>query len=308
MRRTGIALAFLGILALASCGAADGSGGADRPADGTGTAAVQNRDASQEMALPPGSEDAAAALDASPRHGEWADVAAGGGDTVRAWVVYPERDDTAPVVLVVHEIFGLTTWIRAVADRMAAEGFVAIAPDLLSGRDVPTGPGGDPEREAAVAAVRDLDPDAVHRRLAAVAEWGMNLPSATDSYGIVGFCWGGSTSFAHAARAPGLDAAGLDAAVVYYGSSPDSTALARVQVPVLGLYGGDDARVNATVPPADSVMAALGKAYETRFYEGAGHGFLRQREGREGANAAASRQAWPATIDWFRRHLGSEGP
>lgn len=263
-----------------------------------GEEAASEAPAAPEASLPAGAEEARAHLDASPRHGEWAIVPAAAGDSVRAWVVYPERSDPAPVVLVVHEIFGLTSWVRAVADRMAAEGFVAIAPDLLSGHDVPTDSLGEPERQAAVAAVRGLDPDRVNARLRAVAEWGTALPAATDRYGIVGFCWGGSTSFAHATRAPDLGAS-----VVYYGSSPDAEALARVEAPVLGLYGEDDERVNATVPAADSAMRALGKTYEAHFFEGAGHGFLRQQEGREGANRAASERAWPLTVAWFRRHL-----
>lgn len=223
---------------------------------------------------------------------------AAGGDGVDAWLVYPEREDPAPVVVVVHEIFGLTAWVRAVADQLAADGFVAIAPDLLSGLDVPAGDDGDPERETAVREVRALEPDEVHRRLAAVAAFAMGLPAATDRYGIVGFCWGGATSFAHAVRA-----AELDAAVVFYGASPDSAALSRVRAPVLGLYAGDDARVNVTVPPAAAVMQELGKPYEVRTYDGAGHGFLRQQDGRDGANRAASEQAWPETVRWFRAHL-----
>lgn len=268
------------------------------PADESEMEGEEAPAAAQEAALPPTADGALAHLEASPRHGEWAMVPAGAGDSVRAWVVYPERSEPAPVVLVVHEIYGLTHWVRAVADQMAAAGFVAIAPDLLTGRDVPRDPLGEPEREPAVAAVRALEPDEVHRRLRAVADWGTALPAATDRYGIVGFCWGGSTSFAHATRS-----AELGASVVYYGSSPDSAALARVEAPVLGLYGGDDERVNATVPPADSVMSAFGKGYEIHTFDGAGHGFLRQQEGREGANRAASEQAWPLTVEWFRRHL-----
>lgn len=280
----------------AACGSGEGApeGGTE---GGQGAAA-----APQEATLPPGSGEARTRLDASPRHGEWAMVPAGGGDSVRTWVVHPERAEPAPVVVVVHEIYGLTNWVRAVADQMAAEGFLAVAPDLLSGRDVPTDAAGDPEREAAVAEIRSLDPDDVHRRIRAVADWAMARPSATDSYGIVGFCWGGSTSFAHATRS-----AELGAAVVYYGSSPDSAALADVEAPVLGLYGGDDARVNATVPKADSVLAALGKTYEVRTFDGAGHGFLRQQDGQEGANMAASERAWPLTVEWFREHLGGGG-
>lgn len=252
----------------------------------------------QEAGLPPSGEDAAGQLRDSPRHGEWAMIDVGSRDSVRAWVVYPERSDAAPVVVVIHEIFGLTTWVRAVADQLAAEGFIAIAPDLLTGRDVERGADGDPEREAAVRAVRSLDPDRVHARLRAVSTWGTGLPASTDRYGVVGFCWGGSTSFAHATRDPELDAA-----AVFYGSSPEGSALEDVRAPVLGLYGGDDERVNATIPRADSVLSALGRTYEVNVYDGAGHGFLRQQEGRDGANRAATEKAWPATVAWFRDHL-----
>jgi carboxymethylenebutenolidase len=233
----------------------------------------------------------------SPRHGEWVMVRTG-GDSVRAWVVYPERRQRAPVVVVIHEIFGLTSWIRAVADQLAADGFIAIAPDLLTGKTKihPDSAGSD-AREV----IRTLNPDDVHRQLAAVGQYAMGLPAALPRYGVVGFCWGGSASFQHAARSP----AGLGAAVVYYGSSPSTDQLASVRVPVLGLYGSDDARVNATVPPADSAMRALGKSFTYHMYQGAGHGFLRAQDGKDGANMSATREAWPTTLAFFRRHLGS---
>lgn len=246
----------------------------------------------------PGSADAAARLAASPRHGEWITVSTGPGDSVRAWVVYPERRTKAPVVIVVHEIYGLSPWIRSVADQFAAEGFVAVAPDLLTMKNIPGAPL-NPDPQAATAAVRALDANDVHRQISAVARYAMALPAATQKYGIVGFCWGGGVSFEHAVRSPELGAS-----VVYYGTSPAPARLASVRAPVLGLYGSDDARVNATVPPADSAMKALGKTYRPIFYEGAGHGFLRQQDGREGKNLAAATAAWPETIAWFRTHLG----
>ncbi|HSK18032.1 MAG TPA: dienelactone hydrolase family protein [Longimicrobiales bacterium] len=254
---------------------------------------------SQEPDLPPGAPEAAARLDASPRHGEWVMIGTG-GDSIRAWVVYPERSTPAPVVLVVHEIYGLTGWIRSVADQLAADGYIAIAPDLMTAYDVPTDESGDPVREQATRTIRTLDPATYHPQLVAVAEWGMSQPSAADSYGIVGFCWGGSASFRHA-----IESSSVDAAVVYYGSSPDTETLSRVNAPVLGLYGGDDARVNASVPPADSALKALGKPYEYHMFDGAGHGFLRDQQGRDGANMAATRRAWPMTVAFFREHLGS---
>jgi carboxymethylenebutenolidase len=217
---------------------------------------------------------------------------------VRAWVVYPERRDRAPVVLVVHEIFGLTNWVRGVADQLAADGFIAIAPDLLWGKHIPNGPDGDPVRDSATAAIRTLDQTAVQRRLDASARYGMALPAALPRYGIVGFCWGGGISFAHAAHAPGLGAS-----VVYYGVAPPTASLANVRAPVLGLYGENDARVDATIAPADSALHALGRTYEHQIFTGAGHGFLRQQDGQNGANLAAAQAAWPRTVAWFHRYL-----
>jgi carboxymethylenebutenolidase len=221
-----------------------------------------------------------------------------GGDSIRAWVVYPERSTPAPVVLVVHEIFGLSNWIRGVADQLAADGFIAIAPDLMTSHDLPTDENGDPVRDQATATIRGLVPETYHPQLVAIGEWGMALPAAADRYGIVGFCWGGSASFRHA-----VESASVDAAVVYYGGSPSPDLLSRVSAPVLGLYAGDDERVNSTVPPADSAMQQLGKPYEYHMFEGAGHGFLRAQDGRDGANMEATRRAWPLTIGFFREHL-----
>lgn len=247
--------------------------------------------------LPPGEAQARERLNSSPRHGEWARVK-DGQDTIRAWLVYPERSDKAPVVVVIHEIFGLTDWIRSVADQLAAEGFIAIAPDLLSGKG-PNGGGTESvDRDGAVALVRGLDQQEVFRRLNATAQYATQLPAAQPDFGTVGFCWGGAISFAYAAEQPKLKAA-----VVYYGTSPATENLSRIQAPVLGLYGGDDARVNATIPSADAEMKKLGKRYEHQQFEGAGHGFLRAQDGRNGANARAAEQAWKRTVEFFKKEL-----
>lgn len=249
--------------------------------------------------LPAGNAEAKARLAASPRHGEWTTVAVPGyaNDSVRAWVVFPERRDRAPVVVVVHEIFGLSPWVRAVADQLAADGFIAIAPDLLTAKRLPGSPL-DPNPDSARAAIQSLSYDYVHRGIRAVADYGMRLPAALPRYGVVGFCWGGSRSFEHAIASPTVGAA-----VVYYGGSPPNDSLTRVRAPVLGLYGENDARVNATVPRADSAMKRIGQTYTYRMFAGAGHGFLRAQDGANGANLAASREAWPMTVQWFRRYL-----
>ncbi|HCM29086.1 MAG: hypothetical protein A2Z99_07610 [Treponema sp. GWB1_62_6] len=246
--------------------------------------------------LPPAEADVAARLAESPRHGEWVSYDAGQGDRTDAWMVYPERADKAPVVVVIHEIFGLNDWARAVADQLAADGFIAIAPDFLSGK-APDGKGGSVAlgADGSRAAIAKLDPVEIVRRLNGAAAYATSLPSATRAYGVVGFCWGGGISFAWATQQ-----GALGAAVVYYGTSPAAAALAAVKAPVLGLYGGADARVNATVPAAKAEMARLGKRYETETYDGAGHAFLRQQTGQNGANMAASRAAWPRTVDFLK--------
>jgi carboxymethylenebutenolidase len=257
--------------------------------------------AAERPALPPGEAQARDRLNTTPRHGEWATVR-DGADAVRTWVVYPERADKAPVVLVIHEVYGLTDWVRAVADQLAAEGFIAVAPDLLSGK----GPGGagseSVDRDGAVGLVRGLAQGEVFRRLDAVARFSTALPAARESFATIGFCWGGGTSFAYAGHQPKLSAA-----VVYYGTSPPKETLSSIRAPVLGLYGGDDARVDATIPDADTEMKQLGKRYEHELYEGAGHGFLRAQDEREGANRRAAEKAWPRTVSFLKAELEGRG-
>jgi len=257
--------------------------------------------ASAQTSLPASGEQASERIAASTRKAEWA-VIRTGQDSVRAWVVYPANvGANTPVVVAVHDNQGMSTWIRAVADQLAADGFIAIAPDLLTMLDVPRGPEGDSDREGVRAALGQVDQAMRDRYIQAAGEWGTRLPNASSKYGIVGFCWGGSTVFAHAVAAP----ASLGAVVVYYGGSPAPDQLTSVTAPILGLYGEDDARVNQTVPPAEAALKSAGKTFEAHTFAGAGHGFTRSQEGREGANAKAVEQAWPLTVAWFRKHLGS---
>lgn len=252
--------------------------------------------------IPGNADTVAARLKASTRHGEWVDVAIPGSDVkLKSWVVYPERKDKAPVVIVIHEIFGMTDWVRGVADQLAADGFIAIAPDLLSGYG-PNGGGTDSLGGGVGQTIRNINVDEQAKRLDAIREYAIKLPSATDKVGCVGFCWGGTASFAYATRQPKLGAA-----VVYYGSAPalaaelDKKQLEKIVAPVLGCYGGNDARITATVEPTKAAMAELKKPYEPNVYEGAGHGFLRQHN--SPANIKASEQAWQSTIKFFKKNL-----
>jgi carboxymethylenebutenolidase len=253
------------------------------------------------LAQPPDAERAKARLDSSPRHGEFVDIRLPASPTpLKAWVVYPERKERAAVVIVIHEIYGLSDWVRGVADQLAQEGFLTVAPDLLSGK----GPGGGgtesfASRDQVVQHIRELQPDQVQAMLDAVREYAVALPAASGKSATIGFCWGGSTSFAYPAAQPNLQAA-----VVYYGTAPEPDRLAAIKAPVAGFYGGDDSRVTATVEPTAAAMKQLGKIYQYEIYPGAGHGFLRDQSGRDGANLKAAQQAWPRTLAFLREHTG----
>jgi carboxymethylenebutenolidase len=249
-----------------------------------------------EPQLPPTEQNAKEALNKSPRHGEWVDITVPNSKVpLKAFIVYPERKDKAPVVLVIQEIFGLTDWIRSVADQLAAEGFIAIAPDMLSGKG-PNGGGTESSEKGQVTRmVSQLNKDEVMADLNAARDYGMKLPASNGKTACVGFCWGGGMSFLYATRQPDLSAA-----AVYYGTPPAEGEMAKINAAVMGFYGGNDNRVTSTVPVAEKGMKAAGKSYTPHVYEGAGHGFLRQQDGQNGANMKAAKEAWPATIEFFK--------
>ena len=244
------------------------------------------------------------ALAESSRHGEWVDIPLSGGGRLNSWVVYPERADKAPVVLVIHDIRGLSDWARAVADQLAQDGFIAIAPDFLSGKG-PDGGGTKALGDQVGQTIRTLQEEEVVARLNAAMAYGKKLPASNGRTGVLGFCWGGTQSFGYAMAQPELNAA-----VVFYGSVPGSTdssvpeeRLAAIEAPVLGLYAGNDARINTTLPPTIAAMLRLNKTYEFHTFEGAGHGFTSRQSGADGANLAATQHAWPLALHFLRRHL-----
>ena len=212
-------------------------------------------------------------LEKSPRHREWVAIKYG-NRTVQAFVVYPEVKEKAPVVIVIHEIFGLSDWARSMADEIAAAGYIAVAPDLLSGFG-PNGGGSSefPSQDATTKAVSSLNPDTVMSDLDAVADYGKKLPASNGKLAVVGFCWGGGKSFAFATHRKDLNLA-----FVFYGPPPDKAAMAGIQAPVYGFYGGNDARIDATIPDTKESMKSAGKKYEAVIYDGAGHGFMRAGE------------------------------
>jgi carboxymethylenebutenolidase len=249
--------------------------------------------------VPPGIAEAAAELKSSKLKNEWVDIPYGAGPVIKSFVVYPERREKAPVVIVIHEIFGLTEWIRGVAEQLAEDGYIAVAPDFLSGM----GPGGGGTAEiggddAARKVIAGLTPAEAMNRLNAVHAYAMKIPGANGKTATIGYCWGGARSFEAAVNVPELDAA-----IVFYGTSPaNAPDLAKIKAPVLGLYGADDARVNATIEPASAEMKKLGKVYEFEIYEGAGHGFLRAQGDRGGANYQASEKAWSRVLAFLQKY------
>ena len=212
-------------------------------------------------------------LDASPRHHEYVAVKYG-NRAVQTFIVYPEVKDKAPVVVLIHEIFGLSDWAREMADELAAKGYIVVAPDLLSGEGPKGGGSGDfADQDATVKAVSALDPAQVTGDLNAVADYAKKLPSANGKLAVVGFCWGGGKSFTFATVRPDLNAA-----FVFYGPPPGQAAMAMIHAPVYGFYAGNDSRIGATVPATVTDMQAAGKKYEPVTYAGAGHGFMRAGE------------------------------
>ena len=292
-------LVFAIIIMLGPVSAQPADSGYKDEAGHSGAAVSQSSPANAQK-IPPGEEQAKTAIERSPRHGEYVDLKVEGSEQpLLTWVVYPERKDKAPAVIVIHEIYGLTDWVRAVADQLAAEGFIAVVTDMISGKG--PGEGGTASlqsRDDVAKLIRGLATEDVNMMLDTVRSYAIKLPASNGKSAVVGFCWGGSKSFSYAAAQPELNAA-----VVYYGTSPEEKDLGSIKAPVLGLYGGDDARVNATIEPAAREMKKFDKVYEVEIYKGAGHGFLRQQEGRDGANMRASQQAWVRMLGFLRKYL-----
>jgi carboxymethylenebutenolidase len=227
-------------------------------------------------------------LEKSPRHGEWVTVTHD-GRKVETFVAYPERADKAPVILVIHEIFGMTDWVQEVADEFAAAGYIAVAPDLLSGMAPNGGRTTGFSAEGVREAISKLDSAQITADLNAVADYGLKLPSASGKLFVVGFCWGGGQSFRFATNRPDLSAA-----FVFYGQPPATDAMTRIKAPVYGFYAGTDGRIGQTVPGTVTAMKAAGKVYEPVTYQGAGHGFMRLGEAPDAseANKKARDESW----------------
>jgi carboxymethylenebutenolidase len=238
-------------------------------------------------------------LEKSPRHQEWVKIKNGARD-VESFVVYPEVKEKATVVVVIHENRGLTDWVRSVADELAGAGYIAFAPDLLSGTAPHGGKTSDfPSEDAAMKAIYALPPDQVTADLKAVIDIASKLPAGNGKVVVGGFCWGGGQTFRIA-----TNASDVKAAFVFYGTGPDdAAAIARINCPVYGFYGGNDARVDATVPKTGELMKKAGKQFDPVTYEGAGHGFMRAGEeaNAQPANQRARTEAWQRWLDLLKK-------
>jgi carboxymethylenebutenolidase len=276
-----------------------------------------------DLSLPPSARTAAARLAATPRHAEWVKVAwePGSKDSIMAWIVYPKTSNAkTPVVVVVHEIFGLSPWIRGVADQVAAEGFIAIAPDLVS--KLRGGPSMDTlSADSARKLTTSLPIADRNLGIAAVAKYAMSQPSAAPRYAVIGYCWGGTTTWMQTING-GIN--GYGGGVAFYGTPSAAQgalgdSLAKIKTPIMLLSGSKDARIGAAMPAIDSTMKALNKWYYGKNYEGAIHGFLRAQDdprptrgtetqadvdAERQANLAATKDAWPRTVEFLKKNLG----
>jgi carboxymethylenebutenolidase len=250
-------------------------------------------------AVGPAQDWAKAKLEKSPRHGEWVKVKHGDRE-VKAFVVYPEVKDKASAVVVIHEIFGLSDWVRLTADELAAAGYIAIAPDLLSGMG-PKGGGtdelgsGDGVRKAIFA----LPPKQITADLNACLDYVAKLPACNGKVSAAGFCWGGGQTFRFATNNKHLKAA-----FVFYGSTPLKEAdVGRIACPVYGFYAEKDNRINSTIDQTKELMKAAGKTYETTSYDGAGHGFMRAGAAPDAgqANQMGRTAAWKRWLDLLKK-------
>lgn len=241
---------------------------------------------------------AKARLAKSPRHQEWVKVKNGTRE-VNSFVVYPESKNKATAVVVIHEIFGMSDWVQSLTDQLAEAGYIAIAPDLLSGMGPNGGGTSSLDRNGVGQAIRDLPPDQITGDLNAVADYVAKLPGANGKVVVTGYCWGGGQSFRYATNNPKIKAA-----FVFYGpapaaadGTPDKAALAKITAPVYGFYAGNDARINATLPKTSEAMTELKKPFDPVTYDGAGHGFMRAGEAPEPTDKTAANYEKQLT-DW----------
>lgn len=277
---------------------AQASGGADgRQHAGAAQQAVAANLSEKQPGIPANYYTAKSTVAHSKLRKEWVDIPVG-DVKLHTWIEYPEGNGKAGTVIVMQHGTGMDNWVRAVADQLAHDGFIAVAPDIWSG----TGAGGgglDSFQfvDDAIKAGVKVGPDETMRRFKAARDYALKLPRSNGKTASLGFCAGGGNSFRFAGEVPDLNAA-----VVFYGTPPDEAIMSRIKAPVLGFYGENDARVTSTVPATITAMEKLGKVYEPHIYPKATHSFVMFQDA--GANTAAIDDAWPRAIAFLKKHIG----
>lgn len=230
---------------------------------------MEGMDHGEEM-----SEDAVKkVLSDSPRHQEWVNID-NDGKNIRAFVVYPENNENSSAVVMIHENKWLNDWARSMADQIAAEWHIVVAPDLLSSFDEDRQQTSDFETpDDATEALYSLDQADIDSDLQAVADYAKGLDSFNGNLVSAGFCWGGTQSFQLSNNED------YKASLVFYGTTPeDESFYDDVKVPVYGFYAENDDRVNAGIEETNSQMEASSKSFEYEIYDGVGHAFMRQAD------------------------------
>jgi carboxymethylenebutenolidase len=245
-------------------------------------------------------EWATASLEASPRHMEYAAVKHGNRE-VECFVAYPEVEEKAHAVVLIHDISGMSDWMRSMADQVAAAGYVAIVPDLLSGM-APNGGGTEAfaSIDDARRAIPKLPPEQIAADLDAAADYVSKLPAAKGTFSVAGFCWGGGQALRYATHNPKLSAS-----MVFYGYEPiDEVQVAQIACPVYGFYAQNDARINMSIPDLEKWMDAAKKTFEPLKYPGAGHGFMRHGQDPAGTseNKKARDEAWKRWTELLKQY------
>jgi len=216
---------------------------------------------------------------------------------VAAYLVRPVKAGKYPGVIAIHENAGLSDHIRDVARRLAKEGYVVLAPDYLSrlgGTRLVTPKG------TGISNISELVPwPVIVEDTVAGFNYLRILPDVrADKQGLIGFCWGGEMTFAAATQIPTLDAA-----VVFYGRSPNPLDLVKtIRAPVMAHYGEKDAGVNKGINDTVAAMKKYNKVYDHRIYSDAQHAFNNDTR-KDRYHAEAAKEAWGRTLAFLKKRL-----
>jgi len=288
---------LLGITLGASAAIALAQTSAPAPAAASASAAPAATPAAapaRQSNVHPVSKNITARMANSPRHFDIVKIKEG-DRTLEAKVFYPMTKDKAMAVVLIHEIFGSSDWMHAAADQLAEAGYIVIVPDLLSGMGPNKGGTNDFADTQVTTAVQRLPADQVLADLNASVDYVKKLDACNGKVAVAGFCWGGGKAFA-------LSTANkeIKAAFVFYGAPMLPVAdMPKVNCPVYGFYGEQDARISASVPAETDAMKAAGKTYDAIVYPGAAHGFMRlgQMDDTNPANKKAAEDSWKRMLD-----------